>query len=77
MGGNMGGDMLAYLVSYILFHTFASSNMAFMAGSSSTKSSFTSASLVRYAKPSMAHFLVLVSSWGLQSHLKGREVKCV
>lgn len=51
----------------------AKSNIAFRAGSSSTKSSFTSASRVRYESPSTAHFLVRVSMLVLHNHLEERK----
>lgn len=51
----------------------AKSNIAFMAGSSSTKSSFTSASRVRYESPSTAHFLVRASMLVLHNHLEERK----
>lgn len=57
--------------------TLANSNMACMAGSSSTKSSFTSASRVRYARPSTAHFLVRVSMLVLHSHLKETKLPSI
>ena len=65
--------MIWYIIYLYDINTLASSYIAFMAASSSTKSSFTSASFERQAKPSTAHFLVRESIAGLHSHLKDQS----